>query len=147
MLVRVVFNCVCVILFMMRGPRRRTRCGSSAASDVYRRQQSNPLENSGPWQEWKLLGLCDSAVTENQAPNITVLTPANNSQFADKDSVVITAQATDEDGSVTKVEFFVDGALIATDSSAPFSTNWPAVVGTHQSVLYTYLTLPTTTQG
>ncbi|NMR26105.1 MULTISPECIES: glycosyl hydrolase family 18 protein [Pseudoalteromonas] len=94
--------------------------------------QSNPAENSGQWQEWKKLGLCDSAVTENLIPTVTALVPANNSQFNEKDSVVISAQASDADGTVTKVEFFVDGALVATDSSAPFSTNWQAVVGSHQ---------------
>lgn len=94
--------------------------------------QSNPAENSGQWQEWKKLGLCDSAVTENLIPTVTALVPANNSQFNEKDSVVISTQASDADGTVTKVEFFVDGALVATDSSAPFSTNWQAVVGSHQ---------------
>ncbi|KPH95789.1 glycoside hydrolase [Pseudoalteromonas porphyrae] len=94
--------------------------------------QSNPAENSGQWQEWKKLGLCDSAVTENLIPTVTALVPANNSQFNEKDSVVISAQASDADGTVTKVEFFVDGALVATDSSAPFSTNWQAIVGSHQ---------------
>lgn len=94
--------------------------------------QSNPAENSGQWQEWKKLGLCDSAVTENLIPTVTALVPANNSQFDEKDSVVISAQASDADGTVTKVEFFVDGALVATDSSAPFSTNWQAIVGSHQ---------------
>lgn len=94
--------------------------------------QSNPVENAGQYQEWKLLGACDSAVTENQVPVITSLTPDNNSLFNGKDSVVIAAQATDADGTVASVEFFVDGNSVAVDSSTPFTTNWQAVAGLHQ---------------
>ncbi|MDN3380555.1 MULTISPECIES: glycosyl hydrolase family 18 protein [unclassified Pseudoalteromonas] len=94
--------------------------------------QSNPVENAGQWQEWKNLGACDSAVTENEIPTVTALAPADGSQFADKDSVVMSAQATDLDGSVVSVEFFVDGNSVAVDNTAPFSTSWDAVAGTHQ---------------
>ncbi|KKM21244.1 hypothetical protein LCGC14_1637400, partial [marine sediment metagenome] len=94
--------------------------------------QSNPVENAGEYQEWQLLGVCDSAVTESQAPVITLLTPANNSLFNDEDSVVIEVRATDADGSVASVEFFVDGSSVAVDNTAPFTTNWQAVAGSHQ---------------
>ena len=75
--------------------------------------QANPLENAGQYQEWLLLGACDSAVNDNQSPIITEITPGNGSLFNDKDNVVILAQATDSDGSVAGVEFFVDGISIA----------------------------------
>ncbi|CAD2223920.1 CBM5-containing protein-Chitodextrinase-CBM5-containing protein, family CBM5-GH18 [Pseudoalteromonas sp. 3J6] len=94
--------------------------------------QANPLENTGQYQEWLLLGACDSAVNDNQSPIITEITPGNGSLFNDKDNVVILAQATDSDGSVAGVEFFVDGISIAVDNTAPFSVNWQAITGEHQ---------------
>jgi chitinase len=94
--------------------------------------QANPLENTGQYQEWLLLGACDSAVNDNQSPIITEITPGNGSLFNDKDNVVILAQATDSDGSVAGVEFFVDGISIAVDNTAPFSVNWQAIAGEHQ---------------
>ena len=89
--------------------------------------QTNPVENSGQWQDWTLLGACDSAV--NQAPEVTSLSPAAGSQFAENDSVIIEASASDSDGQVSQVEFFVNNQSIAVDATAPFSTTWQAVAG------------------
>ena len=44
-------------------------------------------------------------------------------------TTTITASATDNVG-VTKVEFSVDGKLVATDTSAPYSTSWNAAAAT-----------------
>ena len=93
--------------------------------------QSNPVENSGTDQEWRFLGTCDSVVTDNQAPLVTSLTPADGSLFNSGDSVVIDAQASDVDGSVASVEFFVDNVSVAVVSAPPYSTNWQAVAGSH----------------
>jgi len=93
--------------------------------------QSNPVENSGTDQEWRFLGACDSVVTDNQAPQVTSLTPADGSLFNSGDSVVIDAQASDVDGSVASVEFFVDNVSVAVVSAPPYSTNWQAVAGSH----------------
>ncbi|WP_075593418.1 MULTISPECIES: glycosyl hydrolase family 18 protein [unclassified Pseudoalteromonas] len=93
--------------------------------------QTNPVETSGVDQEWRLLGVCDSAVSENQAPQVTSLNPAEGSLFTTGDSVVIEADAIDTDGTVASVEFFVDGTSVAVTSSAPYSTSWQATVGSH----------------
>lgn len=92
--------------------------------------QSNPVENAGEWQEWIKLGVCDSVV--NDAPVVSILTPTDDSQFSIKDNVVILAEATDTDGTIDHVKFFVNGSLITTDSIAPYSARWQAIVGTHQ---------------
>ncbi|WP_404343496.1 glycosyl hydrolase family 18 protein [Pseudoalteromonas mariniglutinosa] len=93
--------------------------------------QESPAEHAGEYQAWFLLGACDSVVNENQQPEITSLSPADGSLFADKDSVVISAQANDADGTVSRIEFFVNGVSIAVDSSAPFSADWQASAGSH----------------
>jgi chitodextrinase len=94
--------------------------------------QANPVENAGDYKDRKILGVCDNAVIDNEIPVITELMPADGFQLTDKDSVVISAQAIDNDGEVTTVEFFVDGIFLAADTSSPYSVDWQAVAGSHQ---------------
>jgi hypothetical protein len=57
----------------------------------------------------------------NQAPTVTITSPTNGQVFNLFSSVTITADATDVDGTITKVEFF-DGAFkVGEDLTAPFS--------------------------
>jgi hypothetical protein len=62
-------------------------------------------------------------VKGNQAPLVSIDSPANNSEFSDR-SVLITATASDPDGQVVEVSFFADGTLIGTDSTEPYSFQW-----------------------
>ncbi|GAL85233.1 hypothetical protein MYP_2462 [Sporocytophaga myxococcoides] len=57
----------------------------------------------------------------NQAPSVTIISPANNAAFVVPASVAIDVDATDSDGSVIKVEFYSGEVLIGTDLAAPFS--------------------------
>lgn len=93
--------------------------------------QADPETHSGDYQEWKKLGNCGSGQA-NEAPLAEVLSPMSGSSFTEGDSVVIEAQASDSDGSVTKVEVLVDGVAIATVTTAPYSATWTAVKGSHQ---------------
>ncbi|NQZ07628.1 MAG: chitinase C-terminal domain-containing protein [Algicola sp.] len=63
-------------------------------------------------------------VTGNEAPRTAITSPAAQSQFAVGANVNITADASDSDGSVAQVEFFVDGISIGLDNSAPYSYSW-----------------------
>ncbi|KEQ18629.1 chitinase C-terminal domain-containing protein [Endozoicomonas numazuensis] len=97
-------------------------------------QGNNPAERSGQYQEWKNLGQCDGLVPPpqpNLAPSVSLNSPSQNASFTEGDAVTITATATDSDGSVTKVEFYRDSALISTDTSAPYSAHWTATAGSH----------------
>jgi len=55
----------------------------------------------------------------------------NNSTFFSGAVVGITANATDADGTVDSVEFYVDGSKVGSDLSSPYSFNWTSTVGTH----------------
>lgn len=55
----------------------------------------------------------------------------NSSAYLDGDAVLLRANASDEDGSISKVEFYVNNALMGSDAVAPYSLNWNAVVGSH----------------
>lgn len=67
------------------------------------------------------------------APTVNILAPSNGQTVSG--TVLIEAQANDNVG-VTRVEFYADGALIATDTSAPYSTDW-ATSGLVQGQSYT----------
>ncbi|WP_346839168.1 glycosyl hydrolase family 18 protein [Microbulbifer sp. SAOS-129_SWC] len=91
-------------------------------------QNQNPEQYSGQYQEWSLLGACDSQTGQDTPPQGAITNPADGSAFSVDDSVVITADASD-DNSVASVEFFVDGTSIGTDTSAPWQITWTATAG------------------
>ena len=88
----------------------------------------NPENYSGQWQEWVFIDNCGG---QNLSPQVTLTAPANNSSYLVNDSVTISADASDSDGSIDRVEFYVDANLVATDTSAPYSTTWTATQGSH----------------
>lgn len=58
---------------------------------------------------------------DTTVPSVSITAPTANSNV--KGAVTITASASDDIG-VTKVEFYLDGVLLNTDMSAPYSFNW-----------------------
>ncbi|MCX2802072.1 glycosyl hydrolase family 18 protein [Microbulbifer thermotolerans] len=66
-----------------------------------------------------------------QAPQISLDAPANGTTFDTGASVAITATASDTDGSLLNVEFFVDGASVGVDTTPPYQFNWTAIEGNH----------------
>ncbi|ELT92506.1 hypothetical protein CAPTEDRAFT_110564, partial [Capitella teleta] len=95
---------------------------------------NNPEQFSSAYQEWTLLGSCDGTEpppAENKLPQVSLTSPVNGSDYIDGDSVLLRADASDEDGTISNVEFFVNNALVGSDTTAPYSLSWSAVVGTH----------------
>ena len=78
--------------------------------------------------EDELLVLVSSNV--NSVPTISLVSPANNSNFTEGTPVSITANANDFDGTIQQVDFYQDTVLISSDNSAPFSATWNPVAGT-----------------
>ncbi len=62
-------------------------------------------------------------VLDTEAPSVTLTSPDNNQTVAG--NISITAKATDN-AAVEKVEFRINGSLLATVDSAPFVTTWDA---------------------
>jgi hypothetical protein len=67
----------------------------------------------------------------NAAPTVSVAAPATASVGA---PVVLSATASDGDGSVSRVDFYVGGSMIGSDTTAPYSVSWQPVVSGTQSV-------------
>lgn len=107
-------------------------------------QGNNPETHSGPWQEWDYL---DDCTTGNNAPEVTLTSPANNTSFNVADIVSISATANDSDGSIDRVEFYVDNTLVSTDSDSPYSTSWTATLGNHTVHAIAFDNLQTSTSS
>ena len=76
------------------------------------------------------LGACSS--TPNVPPQVSIASPTNGASFAAGANIAISANASDSDGSVVRVEFFRGATSIGVDTSAPFATTWNgATAGNH----------------
>lgn len=89
---------------------------------------NDPETHSGNWQEWDRDGVCGSI---GEAPVAQLTSPVNGATFDENQVIAIDATASDADGSVTLVEFFVDGTKIGEDATSPYSINWTTVGGNH----------------
>ena len=67
----------------------------------------------------------------NQAPAVALTAPAAGSTYNLPATVIFTATASDADGSIVKVEFFVDGGKVGEATGAPYTYAWTATGGVH----------------
>lgn len=59
-------------------------------------------------------------------PTVTVTSPAEGGYGVAGNNLTITANASDPDGWIQKVEFYVDGTKVGEDSLSPYSYTWTA---------------------
>ncbi|NQZ09616.1 MAG: pre-peptidase C-terminal domain-containing protein [Algicola sp.] len=64
--------------------------------------------------------------TKNVAPVVAVTNPNSGDKLSVGDNVTFAANATDSDGTVVKVDFVLNGQLLASTTSAPYSYSWNA---------------------
>lgn len=89
---------------------------------------------TGTWGANTSLGetVCSNE-TLNNYPNVEITTPDFNKSYpSGTNSVEVSAMASDTDGSITKVEFYLNGELSSTDTEAPFT----ATIGNLQDSIY-----------
>lgn len=60
----------------------------------------------------------------NTPPVCSVSSPKNGTHFNATQTIIISADATDSDGSISQVEFFVNGSSIGIDNTSPYSVDW-----------------------
>ena len=71
--------------------------------------------------------------TENSLPTVAIAFPSDNSLFTTPASILITAAASDSDGSISLVEFFQGNSKLGEDAGVPYEFSWPDVpVGEYQ---------------
>ena len=88
------------------------------------------LAISIPGYTWYSMG-SESGV--NQPPNVFISSPSGGASFSDSDTINVTVTASDSDGSVDHVEFYVDGAQNGSnDTVSPYTWTLSGLAeGTH----------------
>ena len=85
----------------------------------------NNSGNSGDYAQVSFFALSNThSSAGNSAPTASVTAPANGATFNEGDNITITANASDSDGSITKVEFFQGSTKLGEDTSSPYSFTW-----------------------
>lgn len=63
----------------------------------------------------------------NQPPSVTLTAPANGATFTAPATVTLSANASDPDGTIARVDFYNGGSLIGSDTTSPYSVGWSNV--------------------
>ncbi len=113
------------------------------------------VPNTGGWQNWQTVTINNISMTAgqkvmrvyfdtdginlnyvnfasgttppNQFPSVNITGPANNTNYTAPASVNITANATDADGTISKVDFYNGATLLGTDNTSPYNFSWTNV--------------------
>ena len=64
---------------------------------------------------------------QNAAPSVALSSPVAGAAFTAPASIAVAADASDSDGTIQRVDFYADGSLIGSDTSAPYSFGWTNV--------------------
>ena len=64
------------------------------------------------------------SIDANRAPNALISSPTAESKIREGSTIIVKALASDEDGEVTNVEFFLDNQKISEDPTAPYEYVW-----------------------
>jgi ELWxxDGT repeat protein len=73
-------------------------------------------------------------LVDNTAPTTAISSPAQGAQL--RRIVQVSATASDNQG-VTRVEFYANGALLGTDTTAPYDVSWDTAAGPNGSITLT----------
>ena len=68
------------------------------------------------------------SVATNSPPRVALASPGDNTYFAPQDVVRFSATASDPDGSIARVEFYLNGARVAAVTRSPYAYDWVAAL-------------------
>lgn len=72
-------------------------------------------------------------VNSNTAPSVSITSPVAGTSFVVGTGLTIAAAASDPDGTIQDVQFFVNGASLSTDANTPYTAAWnPGAAGTYR---------------
>ncbi|HNZ70041.1 MAG TPA: glycoside hydrolase family 88 protein [Chitinophagaceae bacterium] len=63
----------------------------------------------------------------NSLPSVSITSPSNGTSYTEPASVIITATASDTDGTISKVEFYQGTTKLGEDTSSPYTVTWSGV--------------------
>jgi len=69
----------------------------------------------------------------NQAPTVSLSSPTAGASFAQGATIPMAATASDPDGTINRVEFLIDGTVVGSDTTSPYSFTapGPSATGNH----------------
>ena len=70
----------------------------------------------------------------NQAPTVSLTSPSNGATANAPATITVSANASDADGSIAKVDFYNGSALLFSDNSAPYTYTWTNVAAGTYSI-------------
>lgn len=70
----------------------------------------------------------------NVSPTVSITAPTSGSTYTAPASITLTANASDADGTISKVEFFNGGTSLGSKTSAPYTVTWSNVSAGSYSV-------------
>ncbi|GAA0351830.1 Ig-like domain-containing protein [Bowmanella denitrificans] len=79
-------------------------------------------------QAWADIEVLDP---DNQAPSVSLTNPTADAELTAGNNVTLSAEASDNDGQIQSVSFYVDNIQVGETSALPYQTNWLAVAGQH----------------
>jgi len=72
-------------------------------------------------------GTCALAAPPNKPPTVAITSPSNGATFSAPATITISANASDVDGTVARVDFYQGSNLIGTRTSAPYAISWSGI--------------------
>lgn len=80
-----------------------------------------------------------STGSDNELPFVSIISPNNNDTYDEPANISIQVTASDEDGSISKVELYSNNRLIGTKNNAPYNFTWNNIsAGTYNLVAKAY---------
>ena len=106
-----------------------------ALSAAYVDAKGNNYSGSVTLQPFTSIVLIKSNASQaNTPPVVNITSPNNSKNFTRPATINIAADASDNDGSVSKVEFYSGKTLIATEKLAPYTYSWTDVANGTYSI-------------
>lgn len=97
-------------------------------------QGDQPDTHSGADQVWAYVRDCGGTNPGNQAPAVSITSPAGGASFTAPATVTITASASDADGTIAKVEFYNGSTKLGEATASPYTYTWSNVAAGSYSI-------------
>ena len=108
-------------------PTRRARMqGLEQRAGRQLRLTARAVDNGGATRTSTAVSITVVAAT-NQLPTVAITSPITGQSFTAPASLTIAAAASDTDGTIAGVDFYVGTQLISTDTTSPYSAAWSNV--------------------
>jgi hypothetical protein len=102
---------------------RKTGLSLNAGQQVWRVVLDSD-GSSGAVGNFNYFRVVAASGSSNQAPSVNITSPANGSSRTAPADITMTASASDSDGTVSRVDFYVGGTLVGSDTSSPYDYTW-----------------------